>query len=170
MLYSIYSLYNAEKWWSDLQCSMPPSPRMTVETEWKKRIVRLTEGNGPPPPHQWLYNGFIMVQKKRTCNVRKSWFTFVNQSPRSLVVISVAEPHHFYAAPAPGKNFDAAPAPAPAPTLLYSKTKIWKWTKVKTNVETILCIWFCTIYIDKIWTEWAINWYILCLFSITNHV
>jgi hypothetical protein len=39
---------------------------------------------------------------------------------------SVAEPHHFYAAPAPGKNFDAAPvptAPAPAPTLLYSKAK-----------------------------------------------
>jgi hypothetical protein len=39
--------------------------------------------------------------------------------------ISVAEPHHFYAAPAPGKNFDVAPAPAvpapaPAPTLLYS--------------------------------------------------
>jgi hypothetical protein len=36
--------------------------------------------------------------------------------------INVAEPHHFYAAPAPapGKNFDAAPdpaAPAPAPTL-----------------------------------------------------
>jgi hypothetical protein len=30
---------------------------------------------------------------------------------------SVAEPHHFYAAPAPGKIFDAAPAaPAPAPT------------------------------------------------------
>jgi hypothetical protein len=27
--------------------------------------------------------------------------------------ISVAEPHHFYAAPAPGKNFDAFPAPAP---------------------------------------------------------
>jgi hypothetical protein len=36
---------------------------------------------------------------------------------------SVAEPHHFYAAPAPGKNFDAAPA-APAPTLQYSKAKI----------------------------------------------
>jgi hypothetical protein len=33
---------------------------------------------------------------------------------------SVAEPHHFDAAP--GLNFDAAPAaPAPAPTLLYSK-------------------------------------------------
>jgi hypothetical protein len=30
---------------------------------------------------------------------------------------SVAEPHHFYAAPAPCKNFDAAPAP----TLVYSK-------------------------------------------------
>jgi hypothetical protein len=39
---------------------------------------------------------------------------------------SVAELHHFYAAPdlAPGKNFD----PAPAPTLLYSKTKFLKRT------------------------------------------
>jgi hypothetical protein len=35
---------------------------------------------------------------------------------------SVAEPHHFYAAPASDKNFDEAPAaPAPAPTLLYCK-------------------------------------------------
>jgi hypothetical protein len=46
---------------------------------------------------------------------------------KSLGIYSiVAEPHHFYAAPAPGKNFDAAPAPtapAPAPTLLYSKAK-----------------------------------------------
>jgi hypothetical protein len=50
----------------------------------------------------------------------------------SNVVFSVAEPHHFYAAPAlaPGKNFDAAPAPAPAPTLLYSKEKFLKQTKV----------------------------------------
>jgi hypothetical protein len=43
---------------------------------------------------------------------------------------SVAEPHHFYAAPAPGKNFDAAPAglvpAAPASTLLYSKAKLFK--------------------------------------------
>jgi hypothetical protein len=30
---------------------------------------------------------------------------------------SVAEPHQFYAALAPGENFDVAPA-APAPTLL----------------------------------------------------
>jgi hypothetical protein len=47
---------------------------------------------------------------------------------------SVAEPHHFYVAPDPGKNFDAAPAapaaPAPAPTLLYSKAKFLKRTKV----------------------------------------
>jgi hypothetical protein len=51
---------------------------------------------------------------------------------RQLVWISVAEPHHFYAAPAPapGINFDAAPAPAPAPTLLYSKAKFLKRTKV----------------------------------------
>jgi hypothetical protein len=39
-----------------------------------------------------------------------------------LLSDSVAEPHHFYAAPAPGKNFDAAPAP----TLLYSKEKFLK--------------------------------------------
>jgi hypothetical protein len=42
------------------------------------------------------------------------------------VLSSVAEPHHFYAAPAPGINFDAAPAP----TLLYSKAKFLKRTKV----------------------------------------
>jgi hypothetical protein len=34
---------------------------------------------------------------------------------------SIVEPHHFYAAPALGKNFDAAQAPAS--TLLYSKAK-----------------------------------------------
>jgi hypothetical protein len=48
---------------------------------------------------------------------------------------TVAELHHFYAAPAPapGENFDAAPAPAalaPAPTLLYNKAKFLKRTKV----------------------------------------
>jgi hypothetical protein len=45
----------------------------------------------------------------------------------SKVETSVAEPHHFYAAP--GEKFDAAlaaPAPAPAPTLLYSKAKFLK--------------------------------------------
>jgi hypothetical protein len=42
--------------------------------------------------------------------------------------ISVAEPHHFHVAPAPGKNFDAAPALAP--TLFYSKAKFLKRTKV----------------------------------------
>jgi hypothetical protein len=49
-----------------------------------------------------------------------------------MLYISVAEPHHFYAAPAPDKNFDgapAAPAPAPAPTLLYSKAKFLNRTK-----------------------------------------
>jgi hypothetical protein len=48
---------------------------------------------------------------------------------------SVAEPHHFYEAPAPApiKNFNAAPdpaAPAPDPTLLYSKEIFLKQTKV----------------------------------------
>jgi hypothetical protein len=50
---------------------------------------------------------------------------------KEVVSTSVAEPHHFYAAPAPGVNFDTAPAaPAPAPTLLYSKAKFLKRTKV----------------------------------------
>jgi hypothetical protein len=49
----------------------------------------------------------------------------------SSVATSVAEPRHFYVAPAPDKNFDLAPAaPAPPPTLLYSKTKFLKRTKV----------------------------------------
>jgi hypothetical protein len=44
------------------------------------------------------------------------------------VYTSVAEPHHFYAAPAPapGVNSDAAPAS----TLLYSKAKFLKQTNV----------------------------------------
>jgi hypothetical protein len=54
------------------------------------------------------------------------------------IITSVAETPHFSAAPAPapGVNFYAAPspaapaAPAPAPTLLYSKAKILKRTKV----------------------------------------
>jgi hypothetical protein len=37
---------------------------------------------------------------------------------------SVAEPHHFYAAPALGENFDAvpvAPAPGSYPTVMHGK-------------------------------------------------
>jgi hypothetical protein len=46
-----------------------------------------------------------------------------------VLYTSVAEPHHFDAAPAPGKNFDTAPtAPAPALTLLYNKAKFLKRT------------------------------------------
>jgi hypothetical protein len=56
-----------------------------------------------------------------------------------FIFFSVVEPHHFSAAP--GENFDVAPAaPAPAPTLLYSKAKFLKRTKVYTHVETILFI------------------------------
>jgi hypothetical protein len=35
-------------------------------------------------------------------------------------ITSIAEPHHIYAAPAPGNNFDAAPSSF----LLYSKLNI----------------------------------------------
>jgi hypothetical protein len=51
---------------------------------------------------------------------------------------SVAEPHHFYAAPGPDENFDAAPAPAP--TLLYSKAKFLERTKVYTYFVYMLKI------------------------------
>jgi hypothetical protein len=58
---------------------------------------------------------------------------------RKGVIYSVVAPLHFYAAP--GENFYAAPAlAAPAPTLLYSKAKFLKQTKVQTNVETLLFI------------------------------
>jgi hypothetical protein len=62
-------------------------------------------------------------------------FVYLNDN----LIASVAVPHHFYAAPArtPGKNFDAAPvapaapaALAPVPTLLCSKEKLLKRTKV----------------------------------------
>jgi hypothetical protein len=43
-----------------------------------------------------------------------------------MFVCSVAEQDHFYAAPAQGKNFDAATAPY----LSYSKPKIFKGLKV----------------------------------------
>jgi hypothetical protein len=58
---------------------------------------------------------------------------FVSRNFVTTLMSSVAEPPHLYAAPAPGKNFDAAQAPvalAPAPTLLYSKAKFLKRTKV----------------------------------------
>jgi hypothetical protein len=49
----------------------------------------------------------------------------INSAPGPIMVLlttRVAEPHHFYAALPPIKNFDAAQDPAalaPAPTLLY---------------------------------------------------
>jgi hypothetical protein len=67
------------------------------------------------------------------------------RDPCTFMLRSAAEPHHFYTAPvtapAPCENFDAAPVvPAPAPTLVYSKAKFSKRTKVYTHVETILFI------------------------------
>jgi hypothetical protein len=51
---------------------------------------------------------------------------------------SVAEPHHYYAAPDPGTNFDARCSralAAPAPTVLYSKPTFLKRTRVNIKVE-----------------------------------
>jgi hypothetical protein len=61
---------------------------------------------------------------------------------------SFAELHHFYAAPAPGKNFDVASAPAP--TLLYSRPKFFKDIKVNIRSDIffrlILCYENCSKY------------------------
>jgi hypothetical protein len=49
-----------------------------------------------------------------------------------------SEPHNFYVAPAPGRNFDvapAAPAQAPAPTRLYSRRKFLNGVKV--NIRSV---------------------------------
>jgi hypothetical protein len=44
--------------------------------------------------------------------------------PFMIITTSVAEPHHFYAAPAPIKNFNAAPDPAaPAPTMVLNMVR-----------------------------------------------
>jgi hypothetical protein len=45
-----------------------------------------------------------------------------------FIQISAAEPHHFYAAPAPGEIFYASPAPAP--TLQNSMPKSFKVIQV----------------------------------------
>jgi hypothetical protein len=55
-----------------------------------------------------------------------------------LVHAYTFQQHKNDAAPAPGENFDAAPAPAP--TLLYSKAKFLKRTKVEAYVETVFFI------------------------------
>jgi hypothetical protein len=85
----------------------------------------------------WIWIDLVILQRKLH---PQSYYITSGQSHTNIknitiiivLVASVAEPHHFYAAlapdPAPGKNFDdAAPAaPAPAPTLLYSKTNFLK--------------------------------------------
>jgi hypothetical protein len=48
----------------------------------------------------------------------------------------VAEPHHIYADPAPGENFDDVPV-AMAPTLLYSKPKIFEGIKVNIRSDIL---------------------------------
>jgi hypothetical protein len=74
----------------------------------------------------------IIFVEMRTCICRFYSTYCSNRAEKyKTVFLSVAELHHFYAAPALGKNFDAAPDPAaPAPTLLYSKAKFLKRTKV----------------------------------------
>jgi hypothetical protein len=90
----------------------------------------------------------------------------------SLVFISVSELHHDHTALALGKNFDAAPAPVP--TLLYSKVKSLKPTKVEITFLRLSCafdsVLFTVLYIAENMNLCIINRNILCHFSIPNHV
>jgi hypothetical protein len=70
----------------------------------------------------------IRALTKKTQQQKTSIHKYLPPCSQYLIVKqnSVAKPHHFYAAPAPGVNFDAAPAP----TLLYSKAKFLKRAEV----------------------------------------
>jgi hypothetical protein len=85
-------------------------------------------------PHGFFFLMRLGLQKKvKGYGVRLLFLSFglYIYSEKFNAIFSVAEPHHFYAALAPGKNFDAAPgAPAPAPTLLFNKAKFLKRAKV----------------------------------------
>jgi hypothetical protein len=81
-------------------------------------VIRINKEGTPPPP---LFFRLYFEISPSTQNRHNT---------------SVAEPHHFFAAPDPGKNCDAAPAApapamAPAPTLLYWKAKFLK--KLRLN-------------------------------------
>jgi hypothetical protein len=73
------------------------------------------------------HSNFQVSPQCRFCRYRyRTCLATQRNKTARLIKSSVAEPHHFYAAPAPGENFAAAPAP----TLLYSKAKFLKRTKV----------------------------------------
>jgi hypothetical protein len=66
---------------------------------------------------------FLSKMFKKACCFKFAAKTRLQYKAVMQLTINVAEPHHFYGAPAPDENFDAAPAPSP--TLLYSKAKFF---------------------------------------------
>jgi hypothetical protein len=67
------------------------------------------------------YTKIIFSFILRPMNRRRNIFLQISMSKFKT---SVAELHHFYAAPAPSKNIEAAPTPAPAPTQRYNKPNL----------------------------------------------
>jgi hypothetical protein len=51
-----------------------------------------------------------MILQRHLKNINNFFKNFMSHVGPCGANSSVADPHHFYAAPAPGKNFDAAPA------------------------------------------------------------
>jgi hypothetical protein len=67
----------------------------------------------------------------RTSDLSKYTIFSLLQSRETIPLTSVAEPHHFYAAPAaPAPAAPNPAAPNPAPTLQYSRATFLKRTKV----------------------------------------
>jgi hypothetical protein len=114
----------------------PPSSYHEFGSSRLHCIQGITSSRTRNPPQEWLPrmwrgNTCILpgITSSRTRNPPEEW-VFRRELPAQGLGSSVAEPHHFFAAPATRTNFYAAPAPAPAPTQLYSKAKFFKRPKV----------------------------------------
>jgi hypothetical protein len=74
---------------------------------WKSSKIRqITSILNPDKKEKSLFNSVRSFQGK---NMKTSTY-HDNMITLSCMITSVAEPHHFYASPAPSKIFDAAPA------------------------------------------------------------
>jgi hypothetical protein len=82
---------------------------------------------------------------------------------------SVAEPHNFYAVPAPGlcENFNAAPAS----TLLYNRSKFLKGIKVNLRTDILFTSDYVPVYeYCSKYAKKATKIFSLCHFRKTSHI
>jgi hypothetical protein len=94
------------------------------------------------------------------------------KSVKKAFVHSVAEPHHFYAAPAPVKIFWCGSMQLRLRLLPYFivRQNFQNELKFKHMVKLSCSSASVRFTLQKIWIEWVINYYILCHFSMPNPV